>query len=223
MPNKYFHSKSKPSNGLISGLVILCFCLVSCATSNKHVKHMNDLTSFRQDYKAAFLTDAHSPLKVDDLPLLDFYPEDSTWKMQCSCMIMDQAKPFEMPLYSGITRSYAVHSIATCMHNGREIRLHIYKNATQNINPLYKNSLFLPFKDETNGEETYGGGRYIDLKVSDIVNNQVTIDFNKCYNPWCAYSDGYNCPIPPKENNLPFPIQVGEKMYKGSYKSRSLH
>lgn len=78
----------------------------------------------------------------------------------------------------------------------------------------YKNYLFLPFTDATTGVETYESGRYIDLLTTDIVNNTVTIDFNKAYNPYCAYvSDVYNCPIPPKENHLRVAIRAGEKMY----------
>ena len=74
----------------------------------------------------------------------------------------------------------------------------------------YKDYLFIPFTDKTSGIETYGGGRYIDLVLSDIVNKTCTIDFNKAYNPYCAYTAGYNCPIPPKENDLPVAIKAGE-------------
>jgi uncharacterized protein len=85
---------------------------------------------------------------------------------------------------------------------------------------LYKNNLFLPFKDHTNGEESYGGGRYINLYTTDIQDGKIEIDLNTCYNPWCAYSDGYNCPIPPKENHLEMEVRAGEKNFKGSYKKK---
>ena len=84
--------------------------------------------------------------------------------------------------------------------------------------PGMKDHLFVPFKDWTNGEESYGGGRYIDLKTGDITDGKITIDFNKCYNPWCAYSDGYNCPIPPVENHFELKIEAGEKMWTGKKK-----
>jgi uncharacterized protein (DUF1684 family) len=81
--------------------------------------------------------------------------------------------------------------------------------------PQYKDYLYLPFKDFTNGESTYGGGRYLDFKMSDIQENQtIIIDFNKAYNPYCAYSDGYSCPIPPSENHLQVFIEAGEKNIK---------
>ena len=79
----------------------------------------------------------------------------------------------------------------------------------------YKNHLFLPFTDVTTRVETYESGRYIDLETSEIVNNEVVIDFNKAYNPFCAYVSGvYNCPIPPKENRLSVAIRAGEKTYE---------
>lgn len=56
---------------------------------------------------------------------------------------------------------------------------------------------------------------------TDIIDGIIEIDFNKSYNPWCAYSDGFNCPIPPKDNHLPFEILAGEKEYKGKYKKDS--
>ncbi len=78
---------------------------------------------------------------------------------------------------------------------------------------VYKDHLFLPFTDLTSGEESYGGGRYIDLETTGIINNRLVIDFNKAYNPYCTYSDGYNCPIPPRENDLPVAIRAGEKAF----------
>ena len=77
----------------------------------------------------------------------------------------------------------------------------------------YKDYLFIPFTDATNGNETYEGGRYIDILITDISNNTVVIDFNKAYNPYCCYATGYHCPIPPKENALSVTINAGEKKY----------
>lgn len=73
----------------------------------------------------------------------------------------------------------------------------------------YKNHLFLPFTDATGGAETYKGGRYIDLEISE--ESIIVIDLNKAYNPYCAYADGYSCPVPPQENNLRVKILEGIK------------
>ena len=71
----------------------------------------------------------------------------------------------------------------------------------------YKDYLFIPFTDATNGAETYEGGRYIDLTIP--ATDKITLDFNKAYHPYCAYTDGYNCPIPPQENHVPVRIEAG--------------
>ena len=70
--------------------------------------------------------------------------------------------------------------------------------------------MFLPFTDLTNGEETYEGGRYIELEIPD--KNYIVIDFNKAYNPYCAYNYIYSCPIPPEENDLKIEIKAGVKL-----------
>ena len=77
-----------------------------------------------------------------------------------------------------------------------------------------KDYLLVPFGDATSGFESYGGGRYMDFNIPDIKNNKVVLDFNKAYNPYCAYVSGkYNCPLPPRENELPVAIFAGEKTF----------
>lgn len=78
----------------------------------------------------------------------------------------------------------------------------------------YKDYLFVPFGDATSGFESYGGGRYLEFEISDIHHNKVQLDFKKAYNPYYAYTAGYNCPIPPKENFLAVSIEGGEKNYE---------
>jgi uncharacterized protein len=76
-----------------------------------------------------------------------------------------------------------------------------------------RGTLFLAFGDKTSGEETYGGGRYLDVKKTPG-STTITLDFNKAYNPYCAYNDTYSCPLPPPENLLNVAIKAGEKNYK---------
>lgn len=91
----------------------------------------------------------------------------------------------------------------------REIdTLYILQSVVQIQSEEIKNYFFIPFKDKTSGNETYGAGRYLDVTIH---NGKTTIDFNKAYNPYCAFSNRYNCPIPPKRNNLHFSVFSGEK------------
>ena len=71
--------------------------------------------------------------------------------------------------------------------------------------------LFIPFRDATSGDTTYGAGRFLDVEPNE--DGTVTIDFNLAYNPSCVYSDGWSCPIPPAENSLTVPIEAGERMF----------
>lgn len=193
-------------------LLLFIGLLLSCSSvRNEIVKH-------RKEYKSEFLTDPRSPLQKDDLKNLDFYKPASFARVNSKFTLTPDAEPFEMPTYSGITRTYRKWGEAKFLWKGDSTTLNIYQNLTLLSNPLYKDYLFLPFKDETNGITTYGGGRYLNMSKADTEDGLVTIDFNKSYNPWCAYSDGFNCPIPPRENHLPFPIYAGEKLYKGDIK-----
>jgi uncharacterized protein len=90
---------------------------------------------------------------------------------------------------------------------GKTVRLHAYQSAERD-DP----SLFLPFRDETSGAESYGSARYLDLEVQH--DDMYAVDFNYAYNPYCAYSEDYVCPLPPRENWLGVSISAGEKKYR---------
>ena len=90
--------------------------------------------------------------------------------------------------------------------DGQRVRLQAYQSAERE-DP----SIFIPFRDATSGKETYGAARYLDLEVEH--NDEYVVDFNYAYNPYCAYSEEYVCPLPPRENWLAVPIRAGEKNY----------
>jgi uncharacterized protein (DUF1684 family) len=180
--------------------------------------YTQDLNAHREQYKKDFLTDPRSPLKEEDLKYLDFFPELSSAVVKAEFNKTPAEEPFEMPTYSGVTRTYRRYGTIYFTWGPFNSSLALYENMTNRSNPVYQDHLFLPFKDNTNGETTYGGGRYLDLSKADAEDGEIIIDFNKCYNPWCAYSDGFNCPIPPMDNHLPYAVEAGEKMYKGEYK-----
>lgn len=92
---------------------------------------------------------------------------------------------------------------------GEKGRLHAYRPVRAHAHG--PPTLFVPFRDATSGKETYGAGRYLDLEGSP--SGRYVLDFNEAYNPYCAYSDAYVCPLPPKENWLDLPIRAGEQAY----------
>jgi len=208
-------------NNVIILMVLLC--LSACKTSYTATSpeaYAKMIAHHRMEYQQEFAKNADSPLDQTDFKHMNFYKADASYNCQCSVELTADAKPFDIKTYSGMTKEYIAYGIATCDIQGSPQQLTLYRSLRLMTMPMYKDYLFLPFMDSTNGSETYGGGRYIDLKISDINKGIVNIDFNKCYNPYCAYSDGYNCPVPPVENHLDIAIPAGEKMYKGPKKKR---
>jgi uncharacterized protein (DUF1684 family) len=167
----------------------------------------------REHYKQDFIKDERSPLKEAELAYLRFFEPDSTYAIAADFELTPDAKPFEMATYSGMLKPYQKYGVFTFKIDSTEHQLAVYRSLRLAKLPGFKDYLFLPFRDWTNGETTYGGGRYLDFKTTDIVDGKMILDFNKCYNPWCHYSDGYNCPIPPKENHLEVEILAGERNF----------
>ncbi len=207
--------------------VLLGF-LVSCQgkkTAPVPVQEISNpsLDKYRSSYLKHFTDDPNGPLAEEDLEHVHFFGYNAS--MEVSAYFEEELKPqpFKMRTYSGKEKDFVRYGTLFFEIGGKECSLEIYRNLRVVSMPQFRDQLFLPFKDYTNDELSYGGGRYIDMKVTDIVDNKVTIDFNKCYNPYCAYSDGYNCPIPPFSNHLDVEILAGEKMYTGPKKKRKLN
>jgi uncharacterized protein (DUF1684 family) len=188
------------------------------AFSQSNNDYSAQLAKHREDYKASFIHYDEGPLDSTDLKDLKFYTADINYVIECMFELTPESEVFDMQTYSGKLKPYRKYGILRFEINGEHLSLALYQSQKNLNHPVYKDYLFLPFKDETNGEETYGGGRYIDLKITEIQGDRVRIDFNKAYNPWCAYSSGYSCPIPPMENQLSISIPVGEKEFAGTYK-----
>ncbi|WP_234997888.1 DUF1684 domain-containing protein [Mucilaginibacter sp. OK098] len=122
---------------------------------------------------------------------------------------------FIMPVFSGTGQQYVRYATLSFTLKGKPMQLSLYKSVSLSKLPQYSDYLFLPFADETNGVSTYAGGRYIDLSTGDLKGNTLVIDFNKAYNPYCAFGGGYSCPKPPDENKLQVAIEAGEKTFAG--------
>lgn len=207
-------------------LFFLVFVVLSISACKSKSVMINDsslsysdaIAHHRAEYKEEFLKDERSPLREPDFEFMHFYEADSKFNCDCSYKLTPEAKPFQMSTVSGNVQIFTKHGIATCNINGTPTDVNVYASKRTTAIPGYEDYLFMPFKDITSGEETYGGGRYIDLRTGDIKNNRINIDFNKCYNPWCMYSEGYNCPIPPLENHFDVAILAGEKTWTGEKK-----
>ena len=193
--------------------LILLISLTSCTQKKETFDNYTaSIKDFQYELNTKYGDKEDSPLTEEDLrkfKALDFFPIDSTYKVIAKFELNENPTFFEMPTTTDRKPIYKTYGTATFSLAGKELELHIYQNQGLIKKPEYKNHLFIPYTDLTNGNGSYGGGRYIDLEIPE--GNTIIIDFNTSYNPYCAYNHKYSCPIPPKENNLTISIKAGVK------------
>lgn len=199
-------------------MLYLAMFLSAASTRAQDITYAVQIAEHRQHYKHEFIEDKRSPLKAEDTANLRFFPPDKRYKVKAKVILTPDAESFDMPTVSGKTKKYRQYAWLTFSINDTAVRLQVFQSLKLIEDPKYKDHLFVPFTDGTTYTETYGGGRYLDLSLHDIQNGFIELDFNKCYNPWCAYASGYSCPIPPKENRMQVSIRAGETNYAGSAK-----
>ena len=197
---------------------LLFFVIVSAFGQTDGTDFASQIAKHRAEYKQDFLKSERSPLDSADLQNLRFFEADEKYRVACTFQRTPDEKPFDLPTSGGITKPFVKYGVLTFHLDGQTLQLAVYQNLALQKIPAYAQLLFLPFRDATNGETTYGGGRYIDLSIAEVEVEAPILDFNKCYNPWCHYSDGYTCPIPPSENTLEVEIQAGERIWAGEKK-----
>lgn len=193
-------------------VLTLLLATVSYAQETKEIKSAK---KFQQKLNKEFSSKEESPLKEEDLAnfkSLDFFPIDSSFIVNATLTIHKDSEPFAMKTTSDRLPIYKVYATASFELQGKSFSLEIYQNEKLVLTAEYEDYLFLPFTDNTNGNSSYGGGRYLDLKLPE--GDSIIIDFNQAYNPYCAYNDKYSCPIPPKNNNLDIEILAGVKSFK---------
>lgn len=153
----------------------------------------------------------HEVVEGDDKNLMQFFPVNPKYRVYARFEKTENGNWFQIPTSGKLKKIYRVYGVLKFQINDTTVHLNLYQSQDLMSNEKYKNYLFLPFTDATTGIESYESGRYIDVNMNDIENKMLIIDFNKAYNPYCAYVSGkYNCPIPPKENHLRIAIRAGE-------------
>lgn len=169
-----------------------------------------DNEAYRAKMNAEYADAKTSPLTDEDRAIfteLPFFPIDTSFYVEAKFERTKRAKAFKMKTTTDRLPIYRPYGKATFWLKGKKYELNIYQSDRLKKMPEYKDYLFLPFTDASNASSTYGGGRFIDLSVPK--GKTIVIDFNKAYNPYCAYNHKYSCPIPPKENNLDVEVLAG--------------
>ncbi|ETN95222.1 hypothetical protein SAMN04487906_1273 [Zhouia amylolytica] len=176
---------------------------------------VSSVVEFQNKLNEEFKNPETSPLKDKDrseFSELDFFPIDTNFIVKAKLTFTPDAEVFFMPTTTDRKTQERLYAVANFKIKDVDYNLNIYQSMALLDSEEYKDYLFLPFSDLTNGDATYGGGRYIDLRIPE--GDEIVIDFNKAYNPYCAYNKKFSCPIVPNENNLSLAVKAGVKKFK---------
>lgn len=195
-------------------LACLAACLAPFAPEQEEAAYVQTIEKARRAKDEQFKTGADSPLTSKDRQTfrgLHYFPIDSQFRFSGAIVKNPEPETLALVTSDGRSKKALRYGSFSFQWRGATHRLQVYK--LLNLPPAYQNYLFIPFTDATSGEESYGGGRYLDL--IEKKNNDYLVDFNLAYNPSCAYGrQDFSCPIPPRENHLPIRIEAGEKKWK---------
>lgn len=193
-------------------LLILCLVVTSLKVFSQSSDYTASIVAYQDKLNSEFKDPEESPLEKKDLRKfkgLEFFPINEKYKVMAKVVLTDEGKPFNMPTTIPRKAVYWKYADLVFELDGEEFSLEVYQSESLMDSEEYADYLFLPFLDETNGEGSYGGGRYIELRLPE--GDTIEIDFNKAYNPYCAYSSRFSCPIVPRANRLMIRIEAGVK------------
>lgn len=181
----------------------------SCAT--KKVNQFSAIEKYQKELVEFYTNPKTTPLvneEKNNFKGITFFPIDSKYIINADFTRIQDGKDIPFPTSAGKIKHYKEYGFLDFSLDNQKLRLTLYQSSPVKADDDH---LFLPFTDDTNGDTTYGGGRYLDFSIKDVEagNGKVLINFNEAYNPYCAYSKHYNCPIPPGNNSLDVEIRAG--------------
>jgi uncharacterized protein len=191
--------------------LLLIFSFIALQAQDKTTETSQE---FQDNLNKDYSSKIKSPLTEEDLKTfksLDFYPINDKFIIEAKFIRTKKEKVFKMKTSTSRLPEYKKYGELHFTIDGVDCKLNIYQNIDLNKKPGFDDYLFLPFSDLTSGKATYIGGRYIDLRIQK--GTIWKIDFNKAYNPYCAYNHEYSCPIVPLENDLNVAILAGVKKF----------
>jgi uncharacterized protein len=197
-------------NRLFNILITLLFILPVSA-------QVKSYTDSLKKYHDKYIKE-HGVVRGKDKDNLHFFPINETYNVKATFERVYESGWFKMETSGKEKQTYRRYGTIRFSIHDTSLTLNVYQSEDLMKVKQYADYLFIPFTDITNGESSYENGRYIDIKEEDVKTGSLLIDFNKAYNPYCAYVSGvFNCPIPPKENNLSVAIIAGEMKYSKAH------
>ena len=189
-------------------VVWLAVPVIACTVAD--APNAVDVATWRAE-KDRFMRSADSPVPQEqrrDFPPLEYFPVDPSYGVPASLAVAPGKDILELSTSGGLRRKMRKIGALQFTLKGQALTLTAFVDAETND----VRRLFVPFGDLTNGNETYPGGRYLDLERT--ATGFYTVDFNRAYNPFCVFNTSYDCPYPPRENRLKVPVRAGEKLHK---------
>lgn len=193
-------------------IAIVSIIFLSCNFNSE--TYIEKIQKEREETDKEFKNPDKSPLKKEDIANfkgLEYFPVDTIYRVKAKIEKVKDADTILFKTTTERTPKYYTYAIAKFRLNNEDFEIKLYRNVEFMNHEEYGKLLFLPFSDYTSGNETYGGGRYIDIEIPE--GDEVIIDFNKSYNPYCAYNSKYSCPIPPDDNFIKTEIKAGVKKF----------
>jgi uncharacterized protein len=191
-------------------LVFFLFLVSIPAFSQTSAENIAAVTKFQKELNKEYKSKKKSPLDPDDRKHFKshtFFAIDLKYRVAATLRVTAPAPFFKMKTSSMALPEYRVYGILEFTLDDRKFELPVYQSKQLMATDEYREYLFLPFTDLTTGNQTYPGGRYIELSIPR--GDTIIVDFNQAYNPYCAYSKRYSCPIVPAENHLDIEIRAG--------------
>jgi len=203
--NPFAHSFLKKLLMIVLRL-FLPLLFVSCITHLFGQSYNDSLQTYLDGY-----VKKNEVVRGADRKYFQFYPIDQNYRVNATFEKAKDDKWFSMETSAHLKQTYRVYGTVSFTIHDTLVKADIYQSQDLLGNAKYKDYLALMFTDKTTGDQTYHAGRYIDLKTGDIKDDKVVIDFNKAYNPPCAFSNFTTCPVAPKQNVLKTRVEAGEK------------
>ena len=198
-------------SGYRFGIVFAIAMLMALGTRSQE-NYLEEMVQYRDSINQEFSDPEKTILDEKDLKHfdgVDFFEVDIKYHVEANFERIKGGKLVKMPTSTERIAQYREYGTLSFQIGEEAFQLTVYQNMTFTKGHEYEDYLFLPFTDESTGIESYGSGRYLDVRISKISDGKVMLDFNKCYAPNCAYSHKYSCPIPPSNNSLPIKILAG--------------
>jgi uncharacterized protein len=203
--------KAKNIIFFVASAVVVISIFYSFMGGSDTAAYVEEINAERKEKDRFMRTSEESPFRntPEDYKGLVYYPPDPRYKIIADLTPIEKKKTVTLTTNDSKEQRYLEYAYAEFDLDGYHHKLLILE--VIDMGP-FRGTLFFAFGDETSAVETYGAGRYLDLaKVPG--SSTITLDFNKAYNPYCAYNETYSCPLPPRENLLSIPIRAGEKAY----------